>query len=784
MATGLNYKDSTGQWQPSKEEIDIQSDGTLAATQGQHQVYFPGNIYGGELELVQPDGVQLHSCPVGLSYDDGSNTMLIAVLTNSIGQLIGSNQVIYTNAFVGLDADLLYSYTKAGLEQDVVIRTQPPTPASLGLNPDSTRLQVLTEFLNPPQPAETTSTLPEQAGLALTDDTLDFGTMQMIPGKAFMLGEDSPSAQVGKSWVTLQGRQFLVEAVPVAALAEQLDALPAPSAQTASTAKAHVISRNLMLPPQHLAKSVQPLKLARTGISRKPGVVLDYLTVNSSLTNYIFQGDTTYYISGITYTYGTDTFEGGAVLKYATNASVGIGFGSGALRNPTIIWKGSAYRPVIFTAKDDNSVGDEISGSTGSPSGYYANPALGISVQNTANLSGFRFAYAQEAIILSEANNGNTFENGQFVNCMCGFNDNPNSANLENVLFENVQTDFFNLQYATINVENSTFSSNSYLTTASSGDSYQTLVPTFTNCIFANVANLTNNSSGTDLIYGVSGGYNGFYNCPNFGSVTVTNPFYPFQTVGGGECYLTNDCGFHNVGTTNIDSVLLANLATKTTYPPMVYSNVTIITNLVLGPQAPRDTNAMPELGYHYDPIDYFVDEFGITNALLTINDGTAIAFDNSAAGICLQDGSSISSIGTVLSPNWFVHYTCVQEQPVLIGTNGDSGGGFGGTLLLWTYFYTNPVQNEIFQFSKFAIPAGASGFFLYDDRNWTSSSLLLQNCEFYNNQTVFDGSGSAINSTALLENNLFDGVSVSGNNAGATNFSLSVSNCLFLTLR
>ena len=263
-----------------------------------------------QIELVTSSSVHLKSQPAALSYDDGNNTVLIAVLTNSIGQLVGSNQVIYTNAFVGLDADLIYSYTKAGLEQDIVIRAQPPTPASLGLNPETTRLQVLTEFIDPPQPGQTTSTLPEQAGLALTDDTLDFGTMQMIPGRH-------------SSWVKIprfgaggqildysaRGRQFLVEAVPVAALAEQLDSLPAPTAQTASTAKARIISRNLVLPPQHLARAgVQPLKLAGTGISRKPGVVLDYLTVNSSVTNYTFQGDTTYYISGTTYIYGTNTF--------------------------------------------------------------------------------------------------------------------------------------------------------------------------------------------------------------------------------------------------------------------------------------------------------------------------------------------------------------------------------------------------------------------------------------------------------------------------------------------
>src|SRR5580658_1268469 len=57
LASGLNYKDSNGNWQPSKEEIDILPDGTAAATHGQHQVYFPVDIYNGAIELVTPDGI-------------------------------------------------------------------------------------------------------------------------------------------------------------------------------------------------------------------------------------------------------------------------------------------------------------------------------------------------------------------------------------------------------------------------------------------------------------------------------------------------------------------------------------------------------------------------------------------------------------------------------------------------------------------------------------------------------------------------------------------------------
>jgi hypothetical protein len=43
---------------------------------------------------------------------------------------------------------------------------------------------------------------------------------------------------------------------------------------------------------------------------------------------------------------------------------------------PQLVFKTTPWRPVIFTAKDDDSVGDQIRGSTGSPSGFYANPAF------------------------------------------------------------------------------------------------------------------------------------------------------------------------------------------------------------------------------------------------------------------------------------------------------------------------------------------------------------------------------------------------------------------------
>ncbi len=178
LATGLNHL-VNGQWVASSEQIEISPDGSSAsATNGEHQIFFPGNILNGQLRLILPGGQTLASQPIGLAYFDGSNSVLLAVTTNSTGAILPSgNQVIYTNAFDGLNADLLYTYTKAGFEQDVVLKESPPDPDSLGLNPATTRLQVLTEFFNPPQTSVTATMVPTEAG-ELEDDTLSFGTMQ------------------------------------------------------------------------------------------------------------------------------------------------------------------------------------------------------------------------------------------------------------------------------------------------------------------------------------------------------------------------------------------------------------------------------------------------------------------------------------------------------------------------------------------------------------------------------------------------------------------------------
>ncbi|MGP8218816.1 MAG: immunoglobulin domain-containing protein [Limisphaerales bacterium] len=717
LATGLHYWNN-GQWVDSKEEINILPNGTTAATQGQHQAYFPGDIYQGVVDLVTPDGIHLQSRPLGLSYDDGTKTVLIAELKDSVGQLVGPNQVIYPDAFTDFKADLRYTYTKAGFEQDIILREQPLTPESFGLNPATARLQVLTEFFNPPQPAVTTMVLPEQAGITLSDENLDFGVMKMMPGRAFLLGSDAHEggALVSKSWVMLDGRQFLVEEVPVEALANQLAQLPVPqtaSAKPKVNSTLHVVSAKRLLPALRLAKTSPGGRLMRVAqaASSSRGLVLDYQTISANLTNYTFQGDTTYYISGFLDLWQTNTFEGGAVIKYTNGASIIL---VPVSPGPVLNWRASAYRPVIFTAKDDDSVGESISGSTGNPTNYYANMALEI-IDTSPTLAYLRVAYAQSALAFYDSNP--SIYHAQFINCQNGITSSGATISLRNALFANVKTDFSTGGGVIINGQNITINGSTWLETGTPyGESLA-----LTNCILANVNSLTN------VVLTLSGSYNGFYNSPTFGTVTSGSAVYPFQSVGAGNYYLTNGCGFQNVGTTNIDSALLAALRQKTTYPPIVYSNTTISVATTFSPQAQRDTD-MPDLGYHYDPLDYIFGSVD-TSTNLTFTAGTAVGwFDYSGYGISLPNSINVNFNGTVTAPCIFTHYTTVQEGSA-VNWSAQSWFAFG-MAAIGAIDDPNYAPLIMAQFTHFSQLANTHVYF----RDYTIQLHFQGNdCEFYN---------------------------------------------------
>jgi len=86
----------------------------------QHRVIFAPNLNTtGAIDLLTPDGLRLRSTPVGLAYYDAATgqSVFIAQIKDSTGELVAPNQALYRDAFDGVLADVRLTYTRAGLEQ-------------------------------------------------------------------------------------------------------------------------------------------------------------------------------------------------------------------------------------------------------------------------------------------------------------------------------------------------------------------------------------------------------------------------------------------------------------------------------------------------------------------------------------------------------------------------------------------------------------------------------------------------------------------------------------------
>lgn len=717
LATGLNYQGEKGEWSETRELIEPLPKGAGAvARNGQHKVFFPQDIYEGQIELQTSDGQWLRSRVLGLSYFDSESgkSVLISEVTNSVGELFGGNVLVYPNAFTDVRASLRLTYTKSGFEQDVVLEEQPPTPETFGLNPKTTRLQVLTEFFNAPQPIKLEQSYADSFGGKIIDEQLDFGSLRMIQGKAFTIdaGESSKTFPVSKQWLKIDGRDFLIEEVELQSVTKELDALPKARSAALQSVTNTVRQANFGKP---VIPSLRLSSKATTGIEMRlaqanpinKGFVLDYVTVNTGQNNYTFKGDTTYYISAPLLLTGTTTFESGAVIKYAINAGLTLYVTTG---NPvaTVNWQGSAYRPVIFTAKDDNSVGENIVGSNGNPTpNAYANPALDLSAANGLPAIKYaRFSFAQQALTLGSASTLN-LSHAQFVKCNYGLgaaNYQSVTANLRNILFGAVVKPFNlqNLNYgATLSAQHVTFDTSTTLVNEGAVTAYSL---DMVNCIFANVNGMGWTGTPGDHL---TGHHNAFYLSPfNFGAAEVTVSGTPFQSpVGAGNYYLNDSSGLRDQGSASIDSTLLLELTQKTTFPPppaniLLNTTINSATPTTFNPVVQRDADT-PDLGYHYEPLDYMCSQITIggSSAALVLGNGVAVGLYGTSG--FLPQGGGITSVGLPSAMNRLVWYPSVQEQPVrlnnisTVGSSVFSPSAAGTPKIVALSFTDLPMQGS-----------------------------------------------------------------------------------------
>jgi hypothetical protein len=776
IATGLAHLVGN-QWVDSSPEIQITASGAQA-TSAQHSIAFLANLNAsGAVDVMTPEGRHLISNIEGLSYFDTatSSSVLIGTIKDSTGQLLDTkDRALFQDAFSGLSADVLYVNSIGGFEQLVVLTAQLPSPTQWNMDPSTVLLQVITEFLNPPSPQVT----PFQDNNG-ADQHLDFGIMKMGLGYAFVLGSEENKVRVTKEWLVQDGRTFLIESVrltDILPLMQDLPPLPPGSARLSTppgSATHQLASNRRVLPPKlaantaahsafptpqsALSSSSSALHVPHSALVK--GLALDY-TMLTTQTNFLAQSDTTYYVSGSVSLSGSNVFVGGAVIKYATNGSITLQPGA---TTPSVTFVGSSYRPIVFCAKDDNAVGTAISGSTGSPTGYYANPALNlVSVSPSApGLSNARFAYAKQALQLAGSNA--VISDAQFINCQQGLVvPGGGTFNLRNALFANTQTNVVMGSNVTVTAENVTFSGSAYLGTGPSSSSSSSF--SLTNCILSNVTNLFAGVLSTNA------DYNGFYQSPSFGTdIAPALGSYPFQTVGGGSFYLAVS-QYRGIATTNIAPALLSDLRGKTTWPPIAYTNATLTNGGNWWPQAQRETAGI-DLGVGYVPLDY---TFGgcTLNTNLTFAAGTAVGWFRTSSGwyhagqgIHVADGKSLTFSGTATQPDYWVRCTTVQEQ--------DRTGGYGpGGITGWTWpdFSQTPLVSM--RFTRCSILAWEADH-MRDDNGYLI--VHARDCEFWGGGC--NGYCSQLNYT----NCLFDDVSVwtQWNGVPSTNCTFIFQNCL-----
>lgn len=706
LATGLHYQEK-GVWKEAYARLEPYENGA-AARYGQHKVFFASDLNTvGALQVIMPAGENLKCHVLGLRYFDPASgqTVLLATTTNSVGKIVNTNQVLYSDCFatattLPLSASVRYTVKRSGLSQDVIIH-ELPSPEQFGLDVSSTRLQVLTEFLNPPS----LSLKRQQKGgaQALSDCDVKIGSMMIGPGRAFGIGKERDDVRVRKELVTPDGRSILIEDIPTGVLrglSSRQSSLNFPIKPKVDAFKAgsciypHAPGLGVVTNAMEVASFVQPMS----------GYLVDWELVTSQDT-IVLDGNTTYLIAD-SVSATSLVIEGGAVAKFAPYAELFVEY---------VECNTSLYHPAFFTALKDDSIGvplREIGDDSEIEYGAYAMAIAGYSLSDIS-IHDLRFRYFDAGIMFLEQNLNNNVRNCQFLNCRRALSQGDwggdeggrPSATVRNCLFVDCEVALEG-SYCSFLCENSTFSRLSALHSQTYEDLATAVV--LRNCILAdlNALYIGHNS--------ISGSNNGFHDSPAFGTPQTTDTA-PFVTCGGGQHYLRVGSPFRNAGTTTIDPGLLASLKQRTTQPPIELPHyMTISDEMTLYPAVKRYETGAPDLGYHYDALDFTVAVLTLSGGTLRVAPGTSIGVRNdylqefdgwTYCGFDIREGSSLISLGKPGKRNTFCMAKSVQEASILT----DESPEWSITLAL--DFWPNPYDLQPpkldLQFTDFYVAQG-----------------------------------------------------------------------------
>jgi len=224
-----------------------------------------------------------------------------------------------------------------------------------------------------------------------------------------------------------------------------------------------------------------------------------------------------------------------------------------------------------------------------------------VTVQN------IRLSFATYGVAFISTN-GHALRHSQFVQCATPVYVSSTTASLQNLLFHKIGS---RALYGSGTV------TGEHWTVNEASSVVQTTTLNLTNSLLVSITNWPT-------------AFNGAFNVTNSGSGV-------FQNRGGGYHYLVAASPYRNIGTMNITATLAADLRQRTTYAPIELTSH-FAGNTTLGPQAQRDTDT-PDLGFHYDPLDYIWSGLNLTNSTLLLTNGVAVGVGGNK-GTTLQGGA------------------------------------------------------------------------------------------------------------------------------------------------
>jgi hypothetical protein len=455
LENGLHYFD--GEWKPSQDIIEAFPGGAVARHGPWQTIFSPDFNAEAVFDIQTPEGQRIRGGVRAIQVTDiasGKSFVLATVKKSAPGEIVPPNQVVYRSSFDGLDADVLFEWRHNAISQNVILKKRPLLPE--GMDPATTRLEVVTELVECPDPVLNTAVLKQEGEPELRDDiTIGFGPLLALRGKAFpvadtkallltgdSLAEEQNGIFVTKKFQQLEdGRKFLIESVGWDEIQPLMKNLMTAKLDPAKTKGEPQLAATRVW-PERISRSPKQEPLQMAAVPYRTGGFLVDVDLSGTVSSYTFLSGTTYYIAQSFSVSGTatTTFQPGCVIKYGNDAWL-------LLHCPFTFPPSGQLMPVL-TSKDDDAFGTMISGSTHNPT-YMARQALLVYyvIEYTTEIKNIWIRWAKKGIEY-DAYTGNgvnhTLRDSIFQRCQTGvYASVPDgSVSLVNVRKCNVTTPF------------------------------------------------------------------------------------------------------------------------------------------------------------------------------------------------------------------------------------------------------------------------------------------------------------------------------------------------------